>query len=179
MDIRNQLIDLSATTVWLGNVGTRTSDMTVNFKTKSNAMNAIVIYMTSGIYMAKTSNSFEYTLVDISKASNSYTLRISVMANNKVRWIRISTISYESIATTIDPPFYLELGFFNSLQATVPDSSGIAVSSMGTIFSGMTDFLIVDTNNVFDYNMSSTGRIFNLVSTSISRSQSCYFWYRQ
>lgn len=76
------------------------------------------------------------------------------MANNRMKFIRICTINFEQVAEPIDPPFYLDYGYQSSFVFTVTDTSGVTVTSYGTIFTGMTDWRFIDTNNIINYNMS-------------------------
>lgn len=96
--------------------------------------------------MERTSNLYEYS-IDISSASPSdFTVSITAGVNNKIKWIRLCAISYEKVATIIDPPNYLDMGFLNGLSGTISDSSGITAQDLGTIWAGVTDWSISDTN---------------------------------
>jgi hypothetical protein len=71
------------------------------------------------------------------------------------------------------------LGVLNSFSGNFPDSSGLTISSYGTIYTGMVDWMIDDTNSVLDYNLGGTGLSYSLTTASISQSKTAFLWYRK
>lgn len=84
------------------------------------------------------------------------------------------------MATTINPPYYLNIGFITDFSGTIPETSGATgVTAMGSIFVGMTDWTIDDSNGVNNYNFSLSANTFVLTSTSLTSCRNSYVWYRQ
>jgi hypothetical protein len=71
------------------------------------------------------------------------------------------------------------MGILTSFSGNFPDTSGVTISQYGTIYTGMVDWLIDDSNSVLNYNMSSTNLAYQLTTTSLSSSKFSYFWYRK
>jgi hypothetical protein len=113
------------------------------------------------------------------RSTSTFNLSILVGGNNRLKWIRICSYSYETIANSVDPPYYIDLGIVNSFSGIFPDSSGLAISQYGFIYKGMVDCIIDDTNSILDYNMGGTGLSYLLTTTSITQSRTSYFWYRK
>jgi hypothetical protein len=70
------------------------------------------------------------------------------------------------------------MNFSPLMGGNIPDGSNLAVSVLGTIFMGMTDWTLSDTNAIINYNMSLSGLTYQLTSNTVTRTQSAYFWYR-
>lgn len=181
LDVRQTLVDLSGTVAFMSASSlSRTVVAEIAYKTKSNSTNAQLTYNTIGVDMYRQNTHiflFEITLA--AKSLSSFNLSILVGGNNRIRTIRICSYSYEAIANSVDPPFYIDLGVVNSFSGTFPDSSGLTISSYGTIYTGMVDWMIDDTNSVLDYNMGGTGLSYSLTTTSISQTKTAFFWYRK
>jgi hypothetical protein len=71
------------------------------------------------------------------------------------------------------------MGIVVSFSGMIPDSSGLAISSYGTVFTGMTDWTIDDTNSVLNYNMTLTALSYLLTTASLTQSKTAFFWYRK
>ena len=124
----------------------------VVYQSKSNSTNAVVVYSTVGIYMLRNNtNLYDYEITTSALEPASFNISIQVGGYNRMKWIRICSISYEKIATTISTPYFLDLGFLTGLSNTIPDTSGVTVSDLGTIFTGMTNWKINDINSVLNY----------------------------
>ena len=70
------------------------------------------------------------------------------------------------------------MGFTTTMSGTVTDSSGLGLTTTGTIAIGLTDWAISDTNAAIDYDLSMSTLSYTITSTSVTRSQSGYVWYR-
>lgn len=100
-------------------------------------------------------------------------------AYNRLGYVTVVGISYEAVATTISPPYYLAMGYVTDFSGTIVENSGaIGVTVMGTIYSGMTEWIIDDSNGVNTYNFSFSGNNYVLTSTSLTYNRNSYFWYR-
>lgn len=75
-------------------------------------------------------------------------VNLTVMGNNGMRFIRFMIFNYETFITTISPPFYFDMGVGTNLGGTVPDSSGLSLTTTGTIFMGMVDWALVDSATI-------------------------------
>lgn len=180
LDIRHSFIDLSTTTLYTPvSILERTATVEIPYKTKSNSSNAQVIYNVIGIYMLRQSNLFEYQITTASKLLSSLNLSILVGGSNRLKWLRVCTYSYELIANSVDPPYYIEMGIVDDFSGTFPDRSGLTVLSYGTFYTGMIDWNIDDSNSVLNYKMGGTGISYLLTSTSLSRSRTAFLWYRK
>ena len=154
--------------------------MSMSYRTKSNSTNSVVVFNTMGIEMHRLSNTFDYALDITSKFTSTYSLQVSVPSNNRIKWIRICGMSYEKIASTISAPYYIDLGFFTDFAGTVPDSSGAsAITTLGTIFTGMKDWGINDANSILGYSLTFSGRSYTQTTSSLTRYSAMYVWYRQ
>lgn len=71
------------------------------------------------------------------------------------------------------------MGIVQSFSGVIPDSSNLVISVYGSVFVGMVDFTVDDTNSVFNYNMTLTGLGYLLTTSSMVQSQMTYFWYRK
>ena len=49
------------------------------------------------------------------------------------------------------------MGVITSLGGTVPDSSGLGLTTIGNIFTGMTDWALSDSNAIITFNMTQSG----------------------
>ena len=67
----------------------------------------------------------------------------------------------------------------SSFSGTIPDTSGLTVTQFGTIYTGMVDWTIDDTNSVLNYNMALSNRSYTLTTTSLTQSETVYFWYKK
>ena len=105
-------------------------------------------------------------------------VNLTVMSYNGMRFIRFAIFDYEQVVTTIDSPDYIDMGFGTGLGGTVPDSSGLNLAVTGSIFMGMTDWALSDTNAVITYNMSTSVTTYSLTSLTVTRTQTAYLWYR-
>jgi hypothetical protein len=74
---------------------------------------------------------------------------------------------------------YLSIGFLSDYSGVIPENSGATISSMGTIYTGVTEWSVSDTNGVHNYNFSLTLNNYVLVSNSIINFRSSYVWYRK
>jgi len=70
------------------------------------------------------------------------------------------------------------MGFSTVMGGNIPDSSNLGLSALGTIFMGMTDWTLSDSNAVLNYNMSLSGLTYQLTSNTVTRTQTDYLWYR-
>jgi hypothetical protein len=95
-----------------------------------------------------------------------------------MRFIRICSISYETVANSVNPPYYMDLGSLATFSTTIPDSSGLTVTSYGTVFCGMIDWIVDDSNSILNYNANINGLSFLLTTTSLTQSHTAYLWYR-
>ena len=156
----------------------RTTTLTLPYKTKSNSSNAVVAYTTAGLSMMRQSNTFEYTLTTNTYSTSTFTVTLTCMANNGMRFIRVVIFNYESIVASVDPPYYVDMGFTNSLSGSVSDSSGLGLTTTGTILTGITDFAASDANAILNYNFTLSTLSYTIISTAITRTKTAYIWYR-
>lgn len=70
------------------------------------------------------------------------------------------------------------MGVITSLGGSVPDSSGLGLTTIGTIFTGMSDWALSDSNTIITFNMTQTGLIQSFQSSTVTRLKTCYLWYR-
>jgi hypothetical protein len=181
LDVRQTLVDLSGTVAFTSASSlSRTVVTEIAYKTKSNSTNAMLTYNTIGVDMYRqNTNIFRFEISLAAKSLSSFNLSILLGGNNRIRTIRICSYSYEAIANSVDPPFYIDLGVVSSFSGTLPDSSGLSVTSHGTVYTGMIDWMIDDSNSVLNYNMETTGLSYTFTTTSISQSKTAFFWYRK
>ena len=71
------------------------------------------------------------------------------------------------------------MGLLSSLTGSISDSSGLGISTTGSIMIGLTDWAISDSNAVIDYDLSVSSLSYSVTSSSITRSQSGFVWYRE
>ena len=128
--------------------------------------------------MQRQSNSYEFSLTLSAKYSSTFTVEVSVPANNRIKWVRICAMSYEKIATTIESPYFLDMGFMSDFGGTIPDSSGSSITTTGTIFTGMKDWGINDANSVLDYSLTFSVRTYTVETNSLTKYSASYLWYR-
>lgn len=137
-------------------------------------------YTTVGMSMMRAKNTFEFTLTTLGYSSSTVNVNLTLMANNGMRFIRIMVFNYEAVVTVISSPYFMDLGFGTALGGTVPDGSGLGLTTTGTVFLGITDMAISDFYSVMTYNMSISGTVYSLSSGGgITRTQTAYIWYRQ
>lgn len=155
MDVRTALVNTSASTVAASNLNTvRTTTINIPYKGKSNSSNSVAVYTVIGISMVRAKNTFEYSLTTNGFATASITATLAVQPYNGVKFLRFSVFNYESIVVTVNSPYFLDMGFGTTLGGTIPDSSNLGLTTLGTIFTGMTDWAISDTFATIAYNMS-------------------------
>lgn len=153
--------------------------LSIGYQTKSNSTNAAVIYSAIGMEIIRNqTHTFEYSITTSSLDSHSFNVSLMVEGNNRMRWIRLCSFSYEKVATTIDPPYYLDMGFLTGLSNTVTDASGITISELGIIFTGMVNWLVDDSNGVLDYNLAFASKTYTITTNALSSARVTYFWYR-
>ena len=70
------------------------------------------------------------------------------------------------------------MGFLTGLSNTVTDASGITISELGVIFTGMVNWLIDDSNSVLDYNLAFASKTYTITTNALSSARVTYFWYR-
>jgi hypothetical protein len=72
------------------------------------------------------------------------------------------------------------MGYISDFSGTIPENSGaVGVTTMGTIFAGMTQWTIDDSNGVNNLNFTVSGNSYTITSTSLTSCQNSYTWYRQ
>ena len=71
------------------------------------------------------------------------------------------------------------MGIAQSFSGIIPDTSGLGITTYGTVFVGLVDLTIDDTNSVLNYNMAVTGLNYLLTTSSLTQSRMAYFWYRK
>jgi hypothetical protein len=97
-----------------------------------------------------------------------------------MRFIRLVLFNYEAVVTTVNSPFFLDIGFGTNLGGSVPDISGLNLNTVGTIFLGMTDWSMSDYYATLSYNMSISGLTYSIAAnSSVIRTQTGYIWYRE
>jgi hypothetical protein len=181
LDIRTSYTELSSTSIFSSALAS-TRSFTINLpaKAKSNSSNTMAAYTTVGMSMMRARNTFEFTLTTLGFSSTTVNVNLTLMPNNGMRFIRIMVFNYEAVVTIISSPFFMDIGFGTALGGTVPDSSGLGLTTTGTIFLGITDMAISDFYSVMTYNMSISGTVYSLSSAGgITRTQTAYIWYRQ
>ena len=178
LDVRSVYLDLTgfSTISTAAMNSSRSQNITATYKDKGNFSNAQVILSTVGLSMMRQANSFEYTFSVAEYSNPSCTLTLTLNANNGMRFIRYNLINYESVSSSYTG--YIDMGFVNILGGTLPDSSGLALSVTGAIFTGMADWAMSDMNSIYTYNMSLSQRTYSLTSSSVTRSKTSYLWYR-
>ena len=154
--------------------------MTLPYKSKSNSSNAQVVYNTIGLEMIRlSSRTYQFQMSTSGRDLSQFNITLQIQANNKIRWVRLCTYSYQAVATTIDAPFFIDWGFLSSFSGSLPDSSGLTLTSTGTIYSGMVSWFIDDSNTVLNYNLAFTLKAYTLTTTSLSQVNFAYVWYRK
>jgi len=103
----------------------------------------------------RQSNTFEYTLNIASYSSSTFVATLTLMPNNGMRFIRLFVANYELTASQYTG--YVDMGVITSLGGTVPDSSGLGFTTIGNIFTGVTDWILNDANAIITYNMTQSG----------------------
>jgi hypothetical protein len=124
-------------------------------------------------------NSFDFTLTTNTLSTTTFTVDLTLPANNGMRFIRISIVNYENIPGLVSSPDYIDMGFLSTLSGSVPDSSGLGLTTTGTIMTGMTDWTLSDSFAVINYNMTLSTLSYSIISTSVSRSKTGFVWYRE
>ena len=71
------------------------------------------------------------------------------------------------------------MGFVSALSGSISDSSGLGLTTTGNVMIGLTDWAISDSNAVIDYDITMSTLSYSITSSSVTRSQSGYVWYRQ
>lgn len=180
LDVRTSLQDLSGDgSIFTSSLASsRTKTLTLPYKTKSNSSNAQVAYTVAGLSMMRQSNTFEYTLATGSLGSSTFSVTLTCMANNGMRFIRLVIFNYEAIVSSVNPPNYIDMGFGSGLTGSVTDSSGLALSTTGSIMTGVTDWAISDSNAILNYNLTLSTLSYSIATTSVTRSRTAYLWYR-
>lgn len=75
---------------------TRSSNMVVSYRDKSNTANAVVLYFTVGITMFWSNTTrFSFTMVNSTMLASNYTLVLTVQSQQAITFIRVCTINYE------------------------------------------------------------------------------------
>lgn len=179
LDIKITPLDLSLTDAFAISASQRTISIDLPYKTKSNSSNAQIIYNTVGLQMIRTSNTYSLQITMNTRSSNFFSLNLAVGGNNRLKAIRMCSMSYETIATTIDPPFYLNMGVLSGFVGTIPDTSGLTVSAYDTVYTGMVDWTVNDANSVLDFIMTLSGISYSLTTNSLTQTKTAYFWYRK
>ena len=95
-----------------------------------------------------------------------------------MRFIRLSIFNYENAFSPISPPLYLDMGFVSTLSGSVPDSSSLGLTTTGNILIGMTDWALTDSSATIRYNLTLSTLSYTQTSSSLTRSQTGYLWYR-
>ena len=124
-------------------------------------------------------NYYEYQITTSSLQSTSFNISLMVGGYNRMKWIRLCSISYETVATVISVPYYLDMGFKTALSDTIDDSSGVVLSELGTIFTGVTDWTINDVNSILDYNITFSSKTFSISTQAVARTRTNFLWYRK
>ena len=96
MDVRHSYQDLSSdgTIFTSGMASTRSKTLSLTYKTKSNSSNSVVTYNTVGLSMMRQSNTFEYTLSTTGYAASTFSVQLTLMSNNGMRFIRLVIFNY-------------------------------------------------------------------------------------
>ena len=157
LDVRSNYIDLSSnnTIFTSGMSGSRSVNLNLNYKSKSNTSNSQVILSAVGMSIMRQSNIFEYTLNIASYSTSTFTVTLTLMSNNGMRFIRLFVANYELTASQYTG--YVDMGAFTSLGGSVPDSSGLGFTTIGNIFTGVTDWILNDANAIITFNMTQSG----------------------
>jgi hypothetical protein len=181
LDVQNSYQDLTALgTIFSSAIAsTRTTTLTLPYKGKSNSSNTVMAYTTVGLSMMRQKNSFDFTLTTNTLSTTTFTVDLTLPANNGMRFIRISIVNYENIPGLVSSPDYIDMGFLSTLSGSVPDSSGLGLTTTGTIMTGMTDWTLSDSFAVINYNMTLSTLSYSIISTSVSRSKTGFVWYRE
>lgn len=133
----------------------RSVNLNLVYKNKSNTSNAQVVLSVVGMSIMRQSNTFEYTLNIVSYTTTTFTLTLTLMANNGMRFIRLYVLSYELTASQYTG--YVDMGVMTSLGGSVVDSSGLGFTTIGNIFTGITDWILNDANAILTYNLTQSG----------------------
>lgn len=137
---------------------------------------------TVGMYLRRQfTNTFSYTATISGQYSTVYEVTTTVPANNQLNFLSVYGISYETVATTINPPMYLSIGYVSDFSGTIPENSGasgISANDMGIIYTAMVEWAISDSNGVNNYNFSLSGNSYQIVSNSLTGCRNSYVWYR-
>jgi hypothetical protein len=181
LDVGTYYKDLTGTNIYSSNLNSiRSTTINLPFKTKSNSSNSIAIYSTIGLSMMRASDTFEFQLNTLGFTLSAISVSLTVQAYNGMAFIRFSIFDYENIVTSINSPYFMDMGFGSNLGGTIPDSSNLALTTTGSIFMGMTDWALSDQYATISYNMSLSGRTYSLsYNNTVTRTQSAYLWYRQ
>lgn len=180
LDVRTFYSDLTSTTIFNAQLSTSQSvSLSLPMKYKSNSSNTVSVYTTIGLSMLRNLNTFEFSVKTIGYSSSTISVNLTCSAYNGMRFIRFVIFNYENIVTSITSPYFLDMGFGANLGGTIPDSSTLSLSTIGTIYMGMTDWALSDSYSLISYNMSISGLVYSLaVNNTVTRTQTAYFWYR-
>jgi hypothetical protein len=74
---------------------------------------------------------------------------------------------------------YMNIGFLSGFTGTIPDSSGMGLSTTGTILMGMAYWALLDSQASIQYNISSSGLNYLVASAGVTGVSSALLWYRQ
>lgn len=182
LEVTYAKLDLTSFTIYTQTVPqSRSVARTIPYRTKSNSTNAVIAVSTVGMNSIRQSvHTFIYSLSISAQYVNSYEVTLTAGPYNRLSSVTVQGISYESVATTIYPPYYLSIGYVSDFSGTIPENSGATgVTAMGIIFIGMTDWTIDDSNGVNTFNLSVSQNTYTLTSTSLTSCRNSYVWYRQ
>ncbi len=68
---------------------------------------------------------------------------------------------------------------FGIAPTTFIDSSGLGLTTLGTVFMGMTDWALSDSLALLRFNLTISGLTFSQVASPVTRTNVAYIWYRQ
>ena len=126
----------------------------------------------------RQSNTFDYALAITAYHPSTFDVSLTLGSSNGMRFLRVVIYNYENTFHVVSAPNYIDMGLLSGTTGSVSDSSGLGLATTGIIFIGMTDWGLSDGNAVLDYDLSFSTLAYSLTTTSITRAQFGYVWYR-
>ena len=180
LEVTTSYFDLVGTTIYNIGSGLRSSSVNMGYRVKSNSTNSVVVFNVAGLSMSRQTSTYQLALTLSAKYSTTYSLQVSVGDKNALKWVRVCGISYETVATTISSPYFLDMGFLTDFAGSIPDSSAASsISTLGSIYTGMAGWMVRDTNYILDYSLTFSLRAYTQTTVSLTSYSAAYVWYRQ
>lgn len=121
LEITYSKLDLTSFTIYTQTTAqSRSVARNITYRTKSNSTNAVVAVSTVGMNGIRQAHTFIYSMSISAQYVNSYEVTLTAGPNNRLSSVSVQGVSYESVATTIYPPYYLSIGYIPDFSGTIP-----------------------------------------------------------